>query len=258
MGNKIPSSWFDDPEWELLRRKAENRPIPKKLKQEVAAQRPQPKAPREQPRAQAHREVTDKEVVVNLKIALPKLGLPNPKELYRRRKKAINLAAVALVTVILVLTGGKYFTRQRQLAEDKEPKSPTEQAQTSFNPLVPLTNVKSADGSAAQPPDYQYDQTKKVLAYTTEYNGANLTISQQALPEKFTKSSGGLQTVAKSINATDSIDTQKGTAYVATDDEGKSQTAVFATDEVLVFVRANKRLDNDEWQFYINQLNPSQ
>jgi hypothetical protein len=63
--------------------------------------------------------------------------------------------------------------------------------------------------------------------------------------------------VAGSVNANTPLETQKGTAYIATDEETKAQIAVFATDNVLVFIRTDKQLDEDEWKFYINQLNPS-
>jgi hypothetical protein len=256
MGKKIPGAWFDDPEWEMLRRKAENRPVPKKLKQQVAAQRPSLKSRGETPRAQASREVTDKEVVVNVKLAIPKVRPPNVKKLVRAHRKRLLIAGGVLLSVGLIFGGLKLFSNWKQAEEAKKPANPVEQAQEAFNPLVPLENLTDGTGKQVAKPEFKYDEEKKVLGFVTDYNEAKLTISQQPLPDQLKTHPGQLEGIARSVGATLPFETQKGRAYVATDDKLKSQIVVFATQEVMVFVRSNKELDNDEWTFYINQLTP--
>jgi hypothetical protein len=250
--------WLDDPEWEFLRRKAEKRPIPKKLKRQVAAQK-QPIRPRQEelPRAQASKQVTEKEVVVNLKLRMPKVKLPNFKRLLKVYRKQSMVTGG--VVVVLVLAGGVFrFNANRQAKEEaNKPKSAQEQALAEFNPLVPLENLTDNAGKQAEP-EFRYDKEKKVLGYATEYNGTQLTISQQKLPDSFKSNPAGLISIADSIKASiPPLDTQKGPAYIATNEKTKTQTALFATDEVLVFVQTSKVLDDEEWKFYINQLNPS-
>jgi len=240
----------------MLRRKAENRPVSKELKQKIAAQRPQAKDRREQPRVQTGKEVSDKEVVVNLKLAIPKVRLPDPRQLYRSHRKHIFMATGTAACLVLVVGAFKVISARQAATEAKKPVSVVDKVQEAFTPLVPLEGVAQVKGETDDS-KYRYDEDKKVLGYDSEYNGAVLTISQQALPEKVKTNPGELANIVKSIQADKSLETQKGMAYIATDEEAKTQTAIFATDEVLVFIQANKNLDDEEWKFYINQMNPS-
>jgi hypothetical protein len=255
---KLPASWLDDPEWEMLRRKAEKRHIPRELKRKVAAQKPQAKTRREEPRARANREDTEKEVVVNLKLAIPKVKPPDFKRLYQARKRQIIKVGSLALVVIAVFGIFNLISARKRAEEAKKPVAPEEQAQQSFNPLVPLDGLTDAAGKKIATPEFKYDEEKKVLGYVSDYNGAKLTVSQQALPGQLKIHPGQLEGIARSVNANIPIETQKGKAYLATDDETKTQVAVFATDNVLVFVRSTKTLDNDDWKFYINQLNARQ
>ncbi|HTE58515.1 MAG TPA: hypothetical protein VK694_07255 [Verrucomicrobiae bacterium] len=259
--------WLDDPEWEILRRRAEKRPVPKKLKQQA---RPQPKLrlPREEPRAEITRQVAEKQVVVNLQLRMPRFKLLGIKQRFRQLRKswllmrARNKRAVMAGVALVCLMGGfgvlNLLKGGDQAGQGGGPVvTAQQQAETDFNPLVPLENLTDANGQQSRP-DFKYDKEKKVLGYVAEFNGASLTISQQPAPGDFKSNPAKLMSVAESFKATTHLDTQKGTAYIASDEKTKVQTAIFATDEVLVFVRSNKPLDNDEWQMYINQLNPSE
>jgi hypothetical protein len=248
--------WLDDPEWELLRRKAENRPIPKQLKQKVAAQKQPIKPEQEVPRAQASKQITEKEVVVNLKLRMPKVKLPDFKQLYKTYRKQTMIAGGVAIVLIMVVGAFKVLSVRQAKTEADKPKSAQEQALADFNPLVPLENLTDATGKQSKP-EFKYDPEKKVLGYATEYNGVHLTISQQGVPENFKSNPASLMSVAQSIGAGTPLETQKGSAYIGTDENAEAQTAVFATDEVLVFIRTDKTLDEEEWKFYINQLNPS-
>lgn len=249
--------WLDDPEWEMLRRKAERRPIPKKLRQQA---KPVPKLrlPPKAPRAE------EKEVVVNLKLRLPQFKLP--KKAFRHIKTRLQALELkrhpALMAGAAVIVAVGLFGLFSVLAKDPAlvsdtPKNAQQQAEADFDPLVPLENLADASGKQSKP-EFKYDQEKKVLGYVAEFNTANLTISQQQVPEDFKSNPAKLMSVADSIKASKHIETQKGTAYIATDDKTKAQMAVFATDDVLVFIRSNKQLDEDEWKLYINQLNPAE
>jgi hypothetical protein len=164
-----------------------------------------------------------------------------------------------LAGVVLVFVGGfglKAFSGKDTAPEKSEPQSAQQKAEAAFTPLVPLDNLTDAAGKQSKP-EFRYDQQKKVLGFVTNYNGTELTISQQGVPDKFKSNPTGLLSLAQSINANQLLQTQKGTAYIGTDPKTNAQTAVFATKEVLVFIRTEKKLDEEEWKFYINQLNPS-
>ncbi len=245
MGNKF---WLDDPEWELLQRRTANKPISKRLRQQA---RPgmQQRDPRELARVrQTQRSSGDKEVTVNLKLTVPKIKLPDfGKQLRRHRKKLLVSAGVLLV--MASGAGGFRVWRGRATpAAQGGPATAIEQAQAEFNPLTPLASAK---------PDFKYDPDKKVLGYVTDFEGTSMTISQQELPEDIKSGKTNVLTIAQSIKAVKSIDTQNGTTYLATDEKTKAQTAVFSANDVLVFVRSSKTLDDEDWRRYINQLNPS-
>ena len=260
--------WLDDPEWELLRRKAENRSVSKKIKrnQQTRPLKPMLELPREEPRAEVTKQIAEKEVVLSLKLKLPRVRLPNLRQLLRllynrfyvleTRYKVALWAGAGLLCLFSVIGVVKPFKNNNASTND-EPASAQEQAKAEFNPLVPLENLTDANGAQSKP-EFKYDKEKKVLGYVAGYNGANLTISQQQLPKELKSDPAKLMATADSIKADKRVDTQKGTAYIATDEKTKAQTAVFATDDVLVFVRSNKSLDDDEWQMYINQLNPAE
>ena len=255
MGNKLPSSWLDDPEWEILRRKAAKQPIPRDLKRRLRPPESTHEA-REQPRAQAHKQTTDQEVVLNLKLAIPKIHLPDPKKLYRQHRKKLYIAGGALASFIIFFGAFKLLSSMRP-NELQKPTSAEDKAAQSFNPLVPHDDLPDTAGKQAEP-HYAYDETKQVLSYGTEYNKATLTLSQQALPAKLKSNRNELGSIAQSVGAVNSFDTQKGTAYTSPAEEGKAQIGVFATSDVLVFVQSNKPLDEEEWKLYINQLTPKQ
>lgn len=261
--------WLDDPEWEILRRRAEKRPVPKKLKHQT---RPQSSSslhpPRESPPA-VTKQVVEKEVVVNLRLRMPRFSklsirprAGQPRTHWRlawgqhRRAMVAGVALVCLVVgglgVFNLLKGGKSSPASNDPAATAQ-----QQAETDFDPLVPLENLTDANGQQSKP-DFRYDKEKKVLGYVAEFNGANLTISQQPAPPDFKTNPAKLMSVAESFKATTSLSTQKGMAYIATDEKTKAQVALFATDDVLVFIRSTKSLDEDEWKMYINQLNPSE
>ena len=59
---------------------------------------------------------------------------------------------------------------------------------------------------------------------------------------------------AEAINAKHSLDTTKGTVYIATNDKFNTQMAVLQTKTQLVFVQSNVVLDDYFWVKYINNL----
>jgi hypothetical protein len=248
MGNKkLPSSWLDDPEWEILRRRTQKQPISKELKQQVRPLRPES-------RVQTSKQA-DEETVINLKITVPKIKLPDPRGLYRQYRRQLKRGALIVGCLTLLIGAFKLVhVFDQKTSEDKKPLSAEDRAKQEFNPLLPLENFTDASGQASKPNSFAYDDEKKTLGYSTTYNGAWLTVSQQALPETIKKDANGLATVAQSIGADTPLKTQKGTAYILTDKKQNTQTAIFTSKELLVFVRSNKNLDEDEWKVYINQL----
>lgn len=252
MGNKIPGSWFDDPEWEMLRRRADRQPVPRRLKKAA-----EPPKIRTEPKASSRKvEANDKEVTVSLKLTVPKLRLPDVRAFYGKNKRYVYAGAASVAVVVMVVFGANLLLGKDK-GDDGSVAGATDLAGQAFNPLLPLPNATSADGQK-QEPEHRYDQERKVLGFGASYNNAELVLSQQPVPDNFKTDKDALKKLAESMGATEAIATQKGDAYIGSNSKTGEQRAVFKTDEVLVFIVASKKLDPDEWQFYINQLQPKE
>jgi len=251
--SKLPSFWLDDTGWGLPHRSVNNIPIES---EQPAATRPRrdEALASDTSAAPVIKKEAGQEMVVSLHLSLPKIRLPQFGRLYRAHKKRV-LAGVGVVAMLgVITTGGNYIMQRRQAIVDNTPKTAVEQAlaQAHFTPLVPLD--AASENSEART-SYKYDAEKQVLGYSTQVTNATITVSQQQLPAQF-QTPAELAKLAQSINASDSIETQNGTAYIATDPKTNYQTALFATKEVLVFLRSNQRVDAEDWRVFINQLNP--
>lgn len=255
MAHKIPQSWLDDdPEWELLRRKAEKLPISKPLKREIATHQTQ-RAGAEHPRfkTQTGVERSEKEMIVNVKIAFPKVKIPNIKEIYTNHKIKIH-KTIGVVAIVAVLAAAPTMFSVLN-NNTTEVKGTSVRDQASFTPLIPIGS--KTVGNEKSKLEYTFDNEKNVLGYSTEYNGAVMTVSQQQLPEKVKNNPGELGYIAKSIRAENQLQTQNGLVYLADDINTKTQTVLFSKNNLLIFINANNRLDSSEWIFFINQLIPS-
>jgi hypothetical protein len=250
--SKLPSFWLDDSDWEPPKRRMPH--SPREFRQRVVATRPRNNAgPGSSPTSVAKREA-GQEMVVSLHLSLPHIKLPNVDKLYQKHKKRILTVAGAAAMVGVLAVGLNYLIHRGQTTANKTPKTASEQAiaQAAFVPLIPLDGA--GDNTSAKT-DYKYDTEKQVLGYSTQFAAASITVSQQQLPEKF-QDDGELAKLAQSMSAGTPIETQNGSAYIATNQKANTQTAVFATKEVLVFLHSNRRIDTEDWRLFINQLNP--
>lgn len=159
--------------------------------------------------------------------------------------RAGTKAALGGVVIVVLLVGGLSFLLSRH--QDSEQFVPIEKASRQFTPLMPQNRN---DGDA----EYRFDEERNVLSFNTEYSGVNLTVSQQVLPKDFDEQA--LADLALQLNAESSIDSDNGPVYIASDIEGDGQTAIFASSEALIFIRASSELSAQQWKSYINQLLP--
>jgi hypothetical protein len=81
-----------------------------------------------------------------------------------------------------------------------------------------------------------------------------LTINQQVLPEDFkVDTKVQMEAIAKSLSASEILTVEGLTVYIATSSKGP-QTVIFNKNGLLVFLRSNVKLSNDDWIGYINSL----
>lgn len=171
-----------------------------------------------------------------------------------RREIFIGLGSAA--GVVLLIGSFMFLFKFQSGSIAKNNSGSGAQQKVGFNPLVPL-GKESKTGNELKDSDYYIDSKKNVLGYNSEYNGVNITVSQQKLPDDIKANpEDGLAGVANSLGANEKFETQKGMAYLKTGKNTGKQIAVFATDENLVFIQTEKEMLSDDWEFYINQLSP--
>ena len=99
-----------------------------------------------------------------------------------------------------------------------------------------------------------YDSTKGVAVYSIKLKDRNLVVSQQLLPEGFKSDpTSRLKTLAETIYAKDAIAGKNSTAYLGTSIKGP-QTLVFVTNELLVFIKSDGKIDNDQWRTLLDSF----
>ena len=125
--------------------------------------------------------------------------------------------------------------------------TPLEQAADHYDPLAPDT----ADTSDI---DFHFDPDRMVFSFNDVHNDVPLIISQQPAPENIQSDPEELVDIARHMQAENSIETDKGTVYITSEQSSSNQTAIFTADGILVFIHSSRTLTFEEWQGYINTL----
>jgi uncharacterized protein YbaA (DUF1428 family) len=94
-----------------------------------------------------------------------------------------------------------------------------------------------------------------VFAFADTIDGIPVSVSQQPLPASF-KGDAVNQTaeVAKKFNATDKIEAGGIDVYVGTSIKGP-QSVIFTKDNLLVFIKSEKKIKDTSWAAYAHSLN---
>ncbi len=155
-----------------------------------------------------------------------------------RPKVFVPLGIVLVVAGIIVLNGSSS-------SPATQPVTAADRTAPDFQPLKP---------SAEKASTVKYDGKRNLVSYTTHFSGSRITVSQQPLPPNFKKDSRSLSRAADSINAKQRIDTAKGPLYVANNEEGNDQMAILAAQTVLLFIHADRKLDDASWKSFVELL----
>lgn len=123
--------------------------------------------------------------------------------------------------------------------------SAIERSEPDFLPLTPKAEEASTK---------RYDSKKNLVSYTTSFSGTRITVSQQALPSNFTKDPKALDKAAVNIGASQRIETDRGPVIVGSDAESGEQLAVYAGENVLLFLHTDTNLDPAAWKSFIELL----
>ncbi len=178
-----------------------------------------------------------------------KASLPNIKKISVpkvKKKYVVGAAGIVIVLAIVPLIisqikdkpEGNTGITEEQATDDQKPNV------AQFKVFVPQ------DGAAQA----RYDQDKQISSYQDTINGVNLTITQQALPEKFKSNTAEeIKAFATAQNFKDSLSVDNGVAYVGMSAFGP-QSVVYQKDQTLIFIQSVKKIPNGTWIKYLNGL----
>lgn len=158
-----------------------------------------------------------------------------------------RLLRPVLALPILLLVGSAVFlapAAKPQKTEDNKVAA-AERTEPDYKPLLPEAETASAT---------RYDAKRNLVSYNSTFSGVRLTVSQQPVPENFSKDPAAIMKMADSIKAKQIIETAKGNLHVATNETAGDQLAVIADKGLLIFVHTDKKLDDISWKAFIELL----
>jgi len=217
MGHGNNKSWLDDdPEWDVLRQRIEKNP----------AQIPE----------NTSKEPKNKQLQWN--ISLPKLN---------RKKIGVGIAAFSIIGLSLVVSKNLPSLLK---------KKPTNAGVLSDVAQEPQFDTVLPDGKKEETSSGKigYDAERRVASFTDMIGTANITVSQQELPEAFKANPDEeVKKVAEGFSATEIINESNPKAYLGNDVAGP-QTVIFHKKGLLVFIFSTKPIEKDQWAEYITKL----
>lgn len=166
---------------------------------------------------------------------MPRLKKPN-------RKAGIGIIIVGLLIVAGIIT--LIVALQPKTAE-------TADTQPSFQTLLPSdSSIEDLGGwKKFTPPNGD-----EYYAFVDEIDGVHIRVSQQQLPDSFKDSlDAKIAEVAKAYSATSIFNAGSTKVYSGTNSQGQ-QSIIFTKNDLLIFIFADKEIQDSAWITYINSL----
>lgn len=189
---------------------------------------------------------------ISIDLSLPKIRAPKiviPRQLVR--KWGIRVAIVLVVLAGLLVALRLYLTSGApETAKDKG-ESTASETKPPYHPLAPKDkpNLAAGDKSVSA-----YDAKRKLYSYNDNFEGNQLTVSQQPLPKSFSSDPIQIRKAADSIKADDEVDTALGMVYIGFDEQANIQRMMLVYRDLLVFILSNKKMDKESIKNYVELL----
>ena len=222
----------------------ERRTVPRAVQQRYA---PRPTAePKPKPRE------------IELSISLPRLRLPRPRIARWRALRKTYLFGGCILVAIAATACGIWFTRYHAATGVKAASSRHAPAATGITPGTPPYQTMLPGGKTAEalggwyrvsPPD-----RNPVYAYADTIGTVSIDVSEQPLPEGFaTDTAEQVAQLAQGFNANEKLQAGGTTMYIGTSSKGP-QSVIFTKNQLLVLIKSDSRISNDQWAGYISSL----
>lgn len=181
---------------------------------------------------------------VSIQIHMPQLHVP------RIPFARLRPWLLAAVVVFVGIFGGKLLLGATQKTAPTPKAPPVVQAELGYRPLQSV-QLEEGRATATKP---KFDETKKLYSFYDTYKGANLTVDQQAVPEKLKSSNTAVRDLARSIGTNDTFTTSVGTVYISNSEDANTQRMMLVNEKMLMFIQSTKTLPNSDWVSYIQGL----
>jgi hypothetical protein len=100
-----------------------------------------------------------------------------------------------------------------------------------------------------------YDSNAKVVIFHAKSGGRDMLISEQATPAVFNDIPDYYQKLIEKLNGYSSFDSINGTVSLTKPTELKGvQTAILNSKGILMFIRPNQTLSDDDWRKFFKDL----
>jgi hypothetical protein len=253
MTGKNEGNWFDDdPEWVELRQRLNKKSTAPKIghDHDIVTPKSKPKfiLPPDQP---TDSKSSGKNHQISVNITVPKIKVPRIKRPKRLPRKVLLSGGVGLCAVIAIGVATLVFSDNRSKNKPEETTAVLSDKATEpeFKTILP-----DGEKDGVQNAKVAYDPEKKVASYQDKIGLADITVSQQPLPDKFKADpEQELEKLAISFSANEVILTSNPKVYLGTSVKGP-QTVIFYRYDVLVFIQASRKIDKQDWTDYIRSL----
>ena len=187
---------------------------------------------------------------ISIQIHMPRVRLPKISIPWRKLRPWLIVVCV----IVGVLFGGKWA--QTKLQHDLQSKSTAQKvpvvvpAELGYKPLLPPVTADNNTGV----PKPSYNEQRQLYTFNDIYQGAHITVDQQATPAQLKDSQTEVNKLAKNIGATDTFTTTLGAVHITPATESGGQRIVLVNNRMLMFIQSTKTLSNDTWVTYIQDL----
>ncbi len=206
----------------------------------------QPPARAVQPKTATQTPLNRKEIA--LSIQLPHISLKNSMH-WRPSKLFIRRGAIGLGLVLIV--GVMFLTPKIINSSDS---SSTGSSAGGGLESIPKSFAELKPEEARNVSNERYDASKGFYTFNDRYKSANITVSEQPLPDTVRDSPEKGKELAKSVGALEDFDTTNGTMYLTLSDAKTSQRAVVLHRQLLIFIQSTEPLDAVSWVDYVQSL----
>jgi hypothetical protein len=178
-----------------------------------------------------------------------------PSRLISSKKRWIILSTVSLVLIVSV---GVMMARNGETHNKDDATRTTggvvagKTVQTpNFQTVLPVgKSIQELGGWARVSPP----EKEPVFAYADMIDGTRILVSQQPLPETFKKSPGTeLTKLAEQFLANETITVNDSVVYIGTSEKGP-QSVLLTAHDLLILVRADTKIANEQWVSYLASL----